>query len=149
VVERAHYLTLWSRFGPYDKRTLDSLTYARRGLFEYWAHAACLVPTTHFPAWRRVMLDYSSRPRPTAWAAWARKNRATIRAVEDAIREGGPLSNADFEHRRPPGQSGGWWNRKPAAHALDFLWMSGRTAVHSRAHFQKRYDLVERVMKDA
>ena len=26
VVERAHYLTLWSRFGPYDKRKVDRWT---------------------------------------------------------------------------------------------------------------------------
>ena len=48
VLERAHYLTVWSRFGPYDRRVLDRLVYERRVLFEYWAHAACLVPTAHF-----------------------------------------------------------------------------------------------------
>jgi hypothetical protein len=149
VVERAHYLTLWSRFGPYDKASLDHLAYRRRGLFEYWAHAACLVPAAHFPAWRRVMLDYSGRSGYRARTEWARRNRATLRAVEDTIRESGPLANADFEHRRPPGERGGWWNRKPAAHALDYLWMTGRTTVHSRVHFQKRFDLIERVLPEA
>src|SRR6185295_19748618 len=65
VVERAHHLTLWSRFGPYDRKALERLAYRRRLLFEYWAHAACLVSASHFPAWRRVMLDYSLRNR--AW----------------------------------------------------------------------------------
>ena len=46
VLERAHYLTVWSRFGPYDRARLDRLVYRRRLLFEYWAHAACLVPTS-------------------------------------------------------------------------------------------------------
>ncbi|HYE89879.1 MAG TPA: crosslink repair DNA glycosylase YcaQ family protein, partial [Terriglobales bacterium] len=46
VVERAHYLTVWSRFGPYERATLDRLVYERRLLFEYWAHAACLVPVS-------------------------------------------------------------------------------------------------------
>src|SRR4051812_37406248 len=44
AVERAHLLTIWSRFGPYDRAQLDRLVYQRRLLFEYWAHAACLVP---------------------------------------------------------------------------------------------------------
>src|SRR6266566_10148353 len=48
VLDRAHYLTVWSRFGHYDRRALDRLVYRRRGLFEYWAHAACLVPAEHF-----------------------------------------------------------------------------------------------------
>jgi uncharacterized protein YcaQ len=147
VVERGHHLTLWSRFGPYDRAAVERIAYRRRLLFEYWAHAACLVPASHYPAWRRAMLDYSVRNR--AWGAWLKTNRRVLRAVEDALAEGGPLGSADFEHRRAPGSSGGWWNWKPAAHALDYLWMSGRALVHSRSHFRKRFDLCERVMPGA
>jgi uncharacterized protein YcaQ len=147
VVERGHHLTLWSRFGPYDRAAVERIAYRRRLLFEYWAHAACLVPASHYPAWRRAMLDYSVRNR--AWGAWLKTNRRVLRAVEDALAEGGPLGSADFEHRRAPGSSGGWWNWKPAAHALDYLWMSGRALVHSRSHFRKSFDLCERVMPGA
>jgi uncharacterized protein YcaQ len=146
VIDRAHYLTVWSRFGAYDKTALDRLVYGRRALFEYWAHAACLVPTEHFACWRRAMLDYHTRSR--GWARWLKKNRRTLAAVEQAIRQGGPLGSADFDHRRPRRQAG-WWNWKPTTHALDYLWMSGRTLVHSRRHFQKRFDLAERVMPEA
>jgi uncharacterized protein YcaQ len=147
VVERGHHLTLWSRFGPYDRAALDRIVYRRRLLFEYWAHAACLVSTAHFPAWRRAMLDYSLRSR--AWGDWLQKNRRVLRAVEEAIRTTGPLGSADFAHRRVPGASAGWWNWKPTTHALDYLWMSGRTLVHSRPRFQKRFDLAERLMPKA
>jgi uncharacterized protein YcaQ len=147
VVERGHHLTLWSRFGPYDRRAVERIVYRRRLLFEYWAHAACLVPSSHFPAWRRAMLDYSLRSR--AWGKWLQKNRRLLRAVEDAIRATGPMGSADFEHRRATGRSGGWWDWKPATHALDYLWMSGRTLVHSRSNFQKRFDLAERLMPEA
>jgi uncharacterized protein len=146
VIDRAHYLTVWSRFGAYDKAALDRLVYRRRALFEYWAHAACLVPTEHFACWRRAMLDYHTRSR--GWARWLKKNRRTLAAVEQAIRQGGPLGSADFTHRRPRGRAG-WWNWKPSTHALDYLWMSGRTLVDSRRHFQKRFDLAERVMPEA
>src|SRR6185295_8490189 len=47
VVERAHHLTLWSRFGPFDRRRLERIAYRERLLLEYWAHAACLVPASH------------------------------------------------------------------------------------------------------
>jgi len=147
VVERGHYLTLWSRFGPYERRVVERIAYRRRLLFEYWAHAACLVPASHFPAWRRVMLNYSLRTR--AWGKWLKKNRRVLREVEEAISANGPMGSADFEQRRVPGSAGGWWNWRPAAHALDYLWMSGRTLIHSRPHFQKRFDLAERTMPAA
>jgi len=145
VVDRAHYLTVWSRFGAYDKTAFDRIVYGRRALFEYWAHAACLVPAEHFASWRRAMLDYHTRSR--GWARWLKKNRRTLAVVEQAIQQGGPICSADFAHPRR-GKTG-WWNWKPTTHALDYLWMSGRTLVHSRRHFQKRFDLAERVMPEA
>src|SRR5690349_2618176 len=46
VVARAHYLTLWSRLGTYDMADFDRLIYDpdHRTLFEYWAHAASIMP---------------------------------------------------------------------------------------------------------
>jgi hypothetical protein len=145
VVDRAHHLTLWSRFGVYDRAALDRLIYRRKALFEYWAHAACLVPASHGAAWRRVMMEYGARPH--SWRRSVRRNQAVLEHVLEEIRARGPLSSADFEHDRR-GRSSGWWDRKPQTRALDYLWMTGRLAVHSRAHFQKRYDLLERVLPD-
>lgn len=146
VLERAHYLTLWSRFGPYNRRRLDGLVYRRRLLFEYWAHAACLVPTSMLPWWRRAMLDY--RVRHTGWSDWLRRNTRTLRRVRETIAQNGPMANADFDGRRPRGASG-WWNWKPVQHALHYLWMSGALAIDSRRHFHKRFDLFERALPDS
>jgi uncharacterized protein YcaQ len=147
VVERAHYLTLWSRFGPYDRRRLDRLVYRRRLLFEYWAHAACLVPTSMFPWWRRAMLDY--RVRHTGWSRWLRKNARVLAQVSEAIRANGPMGSGALEARRPTGPRGSWWDWRPAQHALHYLWMTGALAVHSRLHFQKRFDLLDRTLPAA
>jgi uncharacterized protein len=146
VVDRAHYLTVWSRFGAYDRLRLDRLVYQRRLLFEYWAHAACLVPTSMLPWWRRAMLDY--RVRHTGWSDWLKRNTRTLRQVRETIAQNGPMANADFEGRRPRGAAG-WWNWKPVQHALHYLWMTGALAIHSRRHFHKRFDLLERAMPAA
>src|SRR5437899_3273114 len=97
VVERAHHLTLWSRFGVYDRRTFDRLGYERRLLFEYWAHAACLVPIAHVPMWRHVMQSLRWTSRARHWGRWTAKHRPLLREVEAAIGERGPLASADFE----------------------------------------------------
>ncbi|TMA19351.1 MAG: winged helix-turn-helix domain-containing protein [Deltaproteobacteria bacterium] len=141
VVERAHYLAIWSRFGPYDKAAVDGWIYRKRVLEEYWAHAACLIPAADLPAWARAMADY--RRSHTGWARFLDAHPRAARDVLEAIRRRGPLSTADFE--RPAGRASGWWDWKPAQHALHVLWMSGRLAVHSRRHFSKLYDLAERL----
>jgi uncharacterized protein YcaQ len=144
VLERAHYLTLWSRFGPYDRARLDRLVYGRRLLFEYWAHAACLVSTSMLPWWRRAMLDYRSRH--TGWSGWLRRNPKLLAQVKAAVESNGPMANGDFESRRPRAGKAGWWSWQPFQHALHHLWMTGALTVHSRRHFQKRFDLLERAL---
>jgi len=146
VLDRAHYLTVWSRFGPYDRAHLDRLVYRRRLLFEYWAHAACLVPTSTLAWWRRAMLDY--RVRHTGWSAWLRRNPKVLSSVKAAVVANGPMGNADFDGRRPAGGRRGWWNWRPVQHALHYLWMTGALTVHSRRHFHKRFDLLERAIPD-
>jgi uncharacterized protein YcaQ len=144
VVERAHYLTLWSRFGPYDKAALDRLVYRDRALVEYWSHAACLVAASDLGGWRRAMADLTRGD--TGWGNWLRAERPLLRRVESAVRRRGPLSAAAFERPSSMGKREGWWDWKPAHHALHYLWLSGRVAVHSRRNFEKRYDLADRVL---
>ena len=145
VLDRAHYLTLWSRFGPYDRAWLDRQVYRRRLLFEYWAHAACLVSTTMLPWWRRAMLDYQLRH--TGWSD-LRRNGKVLERVKASVLANGPMANGDFEEERPAGK-GGWWRWGPVQHALHYLWMTGALTIHSRQHFQKRYDLLERALPAA
>src|SRR5436190_1899414 len=143
VLERAHYLTVWSRFGPYDRARLDRLIYGRRLLFEYWAHAACLVSTGMLPWWRRAMLDY--RVRHTGWSDLVRGNAKVLGHVKSTVAASGPMGSADFEGRRPSGRDG-WWSWRPVQHALHYLWMTGALTIHSRRHFHKRFDLLERAI---
>ena len=82
-----------------SRETLDRLIYRRRVLFEYWAHAACFVPRRgpRRLAPRDARLPHAAH----RLDAWLRKNPKLLRVVEDAIRERGPLGNADFQQTRP------------------------------------------------
>ncbi|HEY7114151.1 MAG TPA: crosslink repair DNA glycosylase YcaQ family protein [Thermoanaerobaculia bacterium] len=145
VVDRAHYLAVWSRFGPYDRRAFDRLVHRHGHFFEYWAHAACLVPVSAMPAWRRAMRDYHIKHQ--GWARWLQKNARVLKRVRETIAANGPMSGGDFDSKRPGGK--GWWSWSPVHHALHHLWMTGALTVASRKHFAKRFDLLERAVPAA
>ena len=59
VVERSHYMAVWSRLGSYDKKWLDELLYPDRKVFEYWAHAASLIPIENYRYFIQTMKKHS------------------------------------------------------------------------------------------
>src|SRR2546423_15214873 len=99
VVERSQYLVLWSRLGSYDPGLLDALLYPQRAVFEYWSHAASIVPMADYAYYRPKMLRFAEH----MWRgnhAWMQCNPDTVRRTLEAVRERGPVASADFE--RPP-----------------------------------------------
>lgn len=145
VVDRAHFLTLWSRFGVFDRGRLERIVYRDRVLFEYLTHVACFVATRDLALHKAVMLETPQRF--DHWhRGWRRRNAESLARVEQAVAERGPLGNADFARPKHMGKGGGWWSWKPATFALDYLWKAGRIGVHSRVHFHKRFAAMARVL---
>lgn len=153
MVQRSHYLALWSRLGSYDPADLDALAYGSevdrhdRQLFEYWFHAACLIPLSEY----RYTLPHKRRNRekPDSWhSRWlATPEAQTVLAhVRTHIEERGAVRAADFEHDGH--RSGSWWGWKPAKRALEILFTEGTLMVADRVNFQRVYDLTERVLPD-
>jgi len=144
VVERAHYLSIWSRLGEYGKGDLDDLAYVDRRLWEHWGHAASIMPFSDYRYFIKSM-----RIRGEDWAngrGWF--GDAGVKLVEQVlqrIRDEGPLSSRDFgeEGRRP---REGWWSWKPCKVALETLFAAGVLLVSRRESFQRYYDLAERVI---
>jgi uncharacterized protein len=145
VVARSPYLVLWSRLGEYNPAWLDELLYPDRQVFEYWAHAASIIPIEHWALFRSRMLEYTRGERGW-WPQWRTENADVVAHVLEQIREHGPLGAADFA--APAGhKSGGWWDWKPAKQALDALWSSGELMIERRVNFHRRYELRERLMR--
>jgi uncharacterized protein YcaQ len=141
VVARSPYLVLWSRLGDYDPRWLDELL-ADGALFEYWAHAACMMPIHEFGLYRRAMLEPANRFAHRR--AWVIEHHALVSRVRERIIAEGPLRSADFE-RTDGRKGGGWWDWKEEKTALEALFNSGELMVLRREGFQRLYDLRERV----
>lgn len=144
VVARSQYLVLWSRLGQYDPRWLDELLYPDRVVFEYWAHAASIIPLELYPYFRRRMREYRVRHR---WHHdWLEENAEVVAQVRAAVRERGPVSSSHFARpEQGPVPAWSWWGGKPANRALDILWSTGELGIARRVNFQRHYDLAERL----
>ena len=153
VVRRAQYLTLWSRLGSFDPAHLDHLLFAdgaaapenRRRLFEYWMHAACIIPLSHYrlamPAMRRHAEGGAGWRR--SWAGDP-EHRRLLRSVLARVAAEGPVRPADIRTEKK--QPGTWWNWDDAKIALEHLYNTGELAICNRSNFQRVYDLRDRVL---
>src|SRR5260221_11524331 len=102
VLARAHYVSPFARLGPYPVGALDELAYEKRELFEYWGHAACLLPVSLYPLFRYRMEKH---------AAWTQRHLRSRRGAYMAqayaeLGQRGPLAAPDLSN---PGKRSGNW----------------------------------------
>jgi uncharacterized protein YcaQ len=148
-IERAHHLILGARLDGYRAQHLDDVAFRKRALFEHWTHDASMIPTEWFNHWKPRFLKTDARLRKSRWFTHrlGKHPEKTIAHVYGRIEREGPLRTGDFE-RTADKPATGWWDWTPEKAALEFLWHTGRLAIHGRDRFQKIYDLTERVFPD-
>jgi uncharacterized protein YcaQ len=150
VFSRAHYLPVFARLGPYPRDVLDRLTgYVPKPngseLFEYWAHAASLIPIDMHPLLRWRMQRAHHEPWP-AVRRIAKDNPALLEDVVALIAEQGPITAGDTGIPRPAPRPGHMWNWHDGKIALEYLFYEGRVTTAKRVNFERYYDLTERVL---
>jgi uncharacterized protein YcaQ len=160
VLCRSHYISLFSRLGPYPRATLDRLTSHAdtaagpatragrdRSLFEYWGHEASLLPVKLQPLlrWRMARAEKLTEKPARLLAA---EKPELLESVLRKVRERGPIRAAELATPvRKPGNP--WYNWSEAKIALDYLFFAGRVCAAHRVRFERRYDLPERVLPKA
>jgi uncharacterized protein len=150
VFSRAHYLPVFARIGAYPRETLDQLTGYRprpknTELFEYWAHAASLLPVALHPLLRWRMQRALHEPWP-AIRRIAKDNPALLEDVLQLIKDEGPITAGDTGIARPAPRPGHMWNWHDGKIALEYLFYEGRVTTAKRVNFERYYDLAERVL---
>ncbi len=148
VFERAHYLPLFSRLGPYDTGLVADLAFRRRELFEYWGHEASLLPVGLHPLLRWRMARAESLEE--GWGGSLRVMRERPEFVAEVlrrVREQGPVGAGAL--RDGPRRDGSWWSWDSTKLALEYLFWAGRVTTSSRRSFERLYDLTERVLPAA
>jgi uncharacterized protein len=147
VLQRAHFMPLYSRLGPYPVELLERAAYRKpRELFEFWGHEASLITTDLHPLFRWRM----ERAADYAWGSMTRiigEQPDLVAGVLDQVRQRGPITAAEIEHDAPRRTDHWGWNWSAVKQALEWLFYTGQvTAAERTTSFARRYDLPERVL---
>ncbi len=149
VVQRAHYMPLFSRMGPYDVELLRRAAERRpRRLVEYWAHVQAFMPVDLWPVMRHRMAAY--RAKRGKWGFVAENDRLEQNLLAEVRDRGASTARdaASWVGDGLPRVKDSWgWNWSETRRMLDHLYTAGELAIAGRnSQFEILYDLPERVL---
>jgi len=145
VLQRAHYMPLFSRMGPYDVGLLHRAAETRpRRIVEYWAHVAAFMPVDLWPHMQHRMRRY--REEGHAWTGLPQRQELVTSLLAE-IDERGPSTARDLDEGLPRSKEHWGWNWSETKQALEYLFSAGGLAVARRnQQFERVYDLPSRVL---
>ena len=145
VLQRAHYMPLYSRMGPYDIGLLHRASERRpRRMVEYWAHVQAFMPVELWPVMRHRMDHYRSQR--GKWGILVDEPELEANLLAE-VRDAGPSTARDLDDGLPRTKEHWGWNWSSTRRVLDYLYMVGDLAIAGRnSQFEILYDLPERVL---
>ena len=145
VLQRAHYMPLFSRMGAYDVELLHRAAERRpRRIVEYWAHVQAFMPVELWPAMRHRMDHY--REQRGKWLT-ADDDPGFEAEVLAEVTARGEVTARDLDDGTPRSREHWGWNWSAARKMLDYLYMSGQIAIARRnSQFEVVYAPLERVL---
>ena len=145
VLQRAHFMPLYSRMGPYDVDLLRRASEGRpRRVVEYWAHVQAFMPVDLWPVMRHRMDRYRDG-RHKWWGSVVTDELIDNLLLE--ISDRGASTARDLDDGLPRTKDHWGWNWSTTRRALDYMFMVGDVAIAGRnSQFEIRYDLPERVI---
>ncbi|WP_431044097.1 winged helix-turn-helix domain-containing protein [Streptomyces sp. P1-3] len=153
VLARSHELVPYARLGAVGRRTVEDAYWnaAAAGVsgspagspasFEYWSHAACILPIEEWPHFAFRRRAYRARPH------WGHKLAdGAYEAVIKQLRTEGPLTATELGGAK---NGGPWWDWSEAKVAVERALMYGEVVCSERRGWKRVYDLAERAVPGA
>ena len=140
VLARSHELVPYARLGPVGRTAVDAAYWGGGTTFEYWSHAACILPVEEWPLFafrRRAFLAKGHR--------WHRLEDAeqSCGEVLARLRAEGPLTSTELGGAKKGGE---WWDWSETKIAVEWLLDTGQVVCTERRSWKRVYDLTERAV---
>jgi uncharacterized protein len=140
VLARSHELVAYARLGPVPRERIERAYWHPRTptAFEYWSHAACILPIEEWPyyAFRRRAV----RARGRRWHTVPERACAEVVA---RLRAEGPLTATQLGGAKG---GGAWWDWSETKIAVEWMLDVGDVVCVRREGWRRVYDLPERAI---
>ncbi|MDI1455260.1 crosslink repair DNA glycosylase YcaQ family protein [Streptomyces sp. ATE26] len=149
VLARSHELIPYARLGAVGRRTVEAAYWktpehgasAAPHAFEYWSHAACILPVEEWPHFAFRRRAYRDRPH------WNHQLPDGVYAqVIKQLRTEGPLTATELGGAK---RTSDWWDWSGTKVAVERALMYGEVVCVERRGWKRVYDLAERAIPDA
>jgi uncharacterized protein len=137
VLARSHELVAYARLGAVRRERVER-AYWGGETFEYWSHAACVLPVEEWP-----MFAFRRRWFRARGQRWHKVARETCDEVLAALRDNGPMTVSDLGGARKTAE---WWDWSDVKVAVEWLLDIGEVVCAERRTWKRVYDLPERVL---
>ena len=142
VLARSHELVPYARLGAVGREAVEAAYWSGGATFEYWSHAACVLPIEEWPLFsfrRRAFLARGHR--------WHRMEDAERSCTEvlARLRADGPLTATDLGGAK---KGGVWWDWSETKIAVEWLLDTGQVVCSERRSWKRVYELAERAVPD-
>ncbi|MFE7513724.1 winged helix-turn-helix domain-containing protein [Streptomyces sp. NPDC057540] len=141
VLARSHELIPYARLGAVGRPAVEDAYWTGSHAFEYWSHAACVLPVEEWPHFAFRRRAYRDRPH------WGHELSAgAYGKVIDQLRDQGPLTATELGGAKNKGE---WWDWSDSKIAVERALMYGEVVVTERRGWKRVYDLAERAIPRA
>ncbi|RKN07786.1 winged helix-turn-helix domain-containing protein [Streptomyces radicis] len=138
VLARSHELLPYARLGAVDRSTVEDAYWAGGRSFEYWSHAACVLPIEEWPLFSFRRRAYRARERWHAELSPAAYDKVIAR-----LRDEGPLTATALGGAK---KGGIWWDWSDIKVAVERALTYGEVVCTERRGWKRVYDLAERAV---
>jgi hypothetical protein len=144
VLARSQELVPFSRLGPIGREAIHTAYWTQQPgaarTFEYWSHAACVLPVEEWPMMALRRREYRKRN-----GVWGSENipDETLRGIVARLAAEGPLTTKEFGGAR---KTPGWWEWSDVKLAVERLLATGEVVCVERKGWRRVYDLPERAI---
>ncbi len=140
VLARSHELVPYARLGPVGRTTIERAYWhpRRPAAFEYWSHAACVLPIEEWPYYEFRRREFVARG-----LRWHQSHPDVCDRVLARIRAEGPLTATQLGGAK---NGGAWWDWSDTKIAVEWLLDTGQVICARRVGWRRVYDLPERVL---